>query len=72
MSRIIAAVKLKVQCADGCTHEGVTLAVEDNRRIYLHADGNEIDGVECIEKCVAVLPPMALAAVLSQCKECEQ
>lgn len=72
MSRIIAAINLKVQCSDGCSHEGVTLAVEDDRRIYLDADGNELSGVECIEECVAVLPPMALAAVLSQCKECEQ
>lgn len=72
MSRIIAAVKLKVQCADGCTHEGVTLAVEDDRRIYLDADGNELAGVECIDECVSVLPPRALAAVLSKCKECEQ
>lgn len=72
MSRIIAAVKLKVQCADGCTHEGVTLAVEDDRRIYLDADGNELQGVECIDECIAVLSPMALAALLSKCKECEQ
>lgn len=72
MSRIIAAINLKVQCSDGCSHEGVTLAVENNRRIYLDADGNELAGVECIDECVAVLPPMALAAVLSQCKECEQ
>lgn len=71
MSRIIAAVKLKVQCADGCTHEGVTLAVEDDRRIYLDADGNELQDVECIDECVAVLPPVALAAVLSHCKEHE-
>lgn len=72
MSRIIAAVKLKVQCADGCTHEGVTLAVEDDRRIYLTADGTELEGVECIDECVALLLPMALASVLSRCKECEQ
>ena len=69
MSRIIAAVKLKVQCADGCNHEGVTLAVEDDRRIYLAADGSELEGVECIDECVAVLPPMALAAVLSHSKK---
>jgi hypothetical protein len=39
MSRIVVGINLEVQCADGCTHEGVTLAVEDNRRIYLAADG---------------------------------
>lgn len=72
MSRILVAINMKVQCADGCTHEGVTLAVEDNRRIYLTADGTQLEGVHCIDECVAVLPPMALAAVLSQCKECEQ
>ena len=72
MSRIIAAIKLKVQCADGCTHEDVTLAVEDDRRIYLTADGAELEGVECIDECLAVLPPMALASLLSRCKECEQ
>lgn len=72
MSRILVAVNVKVQCADGHSYEGVTLAVEDNRRIYLDADGNELAGIECIDECIAVLPPMALAAVLSQCKECEQ
>jgi hypothetical protein len=72
MSRIIGAVKLKVQCADGCTHEGVTLAVEDDRRVYLTADGAELQGVECIDECVAVLPPLVLASLLSRCKECEQ
>jgi len=69
MSRTIVAMELKVQCADGCKHENVTLAVEDNRRIYLDADGNELAGVECIEECVAVLPPMVLAAVLSHSKK---
>lgn len=69
MSRIIAAVKLKVRCADGCTHEGVTLAVEDDRRIYLAADGGELEGVECIDECIAVLPPMQLAAVLNHFKK---
>jgi hypothetical protein len=39
MSRIVVGMNLEVQCADGCTHEGVTLAVEDNRRVYLAADG---------------------------------
>jgi|DEB19_MinimDraft_3_1074340.scaffolds.fasta_scaffold00296_16 hypothetical protein len=72
MNRIIAAVKLKVRCVDGCTHEGVTLAVEDNRRVYLAADGTQLEGVHCIDECVSVLPPRVLAAVLSQCKECEQ
>jgi hypothetical protein len=72
MSRLVVGINLEVQCADGCTHEGVTLAVEDNRRIYLAADGSELEGVECIDECVAVLPPMALAAVLGSCQECEQ
>lgn len=72
MSRILVAMNMKVQCADGCTHEGVTLAVEDDRRIYLAADGTQIEGVECIDECVSVLPPMALASLLSRCKECEQ
>lgn len=71
MSRIIVAMQLKVQCADGCNHEGVTLVVEGNRRIYLDCDGNELQNVECVNECVAVLPPMALAAVLSHCKEHE-
>ena len=71
MSRIVVGINLVVQCTDGCTHEGVTLAVEDNRRVYLAADGTVLEGVECINKCVSVLPPMVLAAVLSRCKECE-
>lgn len=72
MSRTVVAVKLKVQCADGCTHYGVTLAVEDNRRIYLAADGTQLQSVQCIDECVSVLHPMALAAILSQCEECDQ
>ena len=71
MSRIVVGINLEVQCTDGCTHEGVTLAVEDNRRVYLAADGTVLEGVECINKCVSVLPPMVLAAVLSRCKECQ-
>ena len=71
MSRIVVGINLEVQCTDGCTHEGVTLAVEDNRRVYLAAEGTVLEGVECINKCVSVLPPMVLAAVLSRCKECE-
>lgn len=72
MSRILVAVNMKVQCGDGCTHEGVTMAVENDRRIYLAADGTQLEGVQCIDECVSVLPPMALAAVLGQCKEGEQ
>lgn len=71
MSRIMVAVNMKVQCADGCAHEGVTLAVEDNRRLYFAADGTQLEGVQCIDECVALLPPMVLASVLSKCKECE-
>lgn len=71
MSKIVVGINLEVQCTDGCTHEGVTLAVEDNRRVYLAADGTVLEGVECINKCVSVLQPMVLAAVLSRCKECQ-
>jgi len=71
MSRILVGINLKVQCADDCTHEGVTLVVEDNRRVYLAADGTQLKSVQCIDECVSVLPPTALAAVLSNCKECD-
>lgn len=71
MSRVVAAVDLKVRCVDGCTHEGVTLVVEDNRRLYFAADGTQLEGVESIEECLSLLPPMALASLLSKCKECE-
>ena len=69
MNRMMVAVNMKVQCADGSTHDSVTLAVEDAQRIYLAADGSTLDNVESIEECVSLLPPMALAAVLSRCKE---
>lgn len=72
MTRIVAAVNVKVRCADGCAHEGVTLAVENNRRLYLAQDGKELQSVQCIDECVAVLPPMMLAAVLGNCKESQQ
>lgn len=71
MSRIMVAINMKVQCADGSIHEGVTLAVESDQRIYLAADGSVLGGVESVEECVSLLPPMALASVLSRCKRCE-
>ena len=72
MTRTIAAINLKVQCADGAIHKGVTLAIEDDRKIYLASDGREIDGVERIDECLSVLPPVALAALLGRCREAEQ
>jgi hypothetical protein len=71
MNRIVAGINLEVQCSDGCTYEGVTLAVENNRRIYLTANGEELQSVQCVNRFVSVLPPMALASVLSRCKECD-
>lgn len=72
MKRIVAAIDMKVQCDDGCTYEGVTLAVEGTRRIYLAQDGTELQGVQCIDECVSVLPPVMFAAVLGNCKETQQ
>ena len=69
MNRVLVAVNLKVQCADGCTHENVTLAVEDGRRIYATADGTPLEGVQLIDECVSVLSPIALIAALYDCKE---
>lgn len=69
MRKILVAVNMKVQCADGCTHEGVTMTVEDDRRIYLAADGTQLEGVQCIDECTSLLPPTTLVAVLGKCKE---
>lgn len=69
MSRIIAAINMKVQCIDGSTYEGVTLAVENHQRLYIAEDGSEIKGVALIDECTALLPPMALGPLLSQCEE---
>lgn len=69
--RQLLAMHLKLRCADGTSHDGVKLYVEDNRRIYIADDGTELTGIECIEKCTAVVPPMVLAMALHACKECE-
>ena len=70
--RQLLAMKLQVRCTDGATHEGVKLFVEDNRRVYVAEDGSELTGVDCIEKCISVVPPIVLAMALHACKECEQ
>jgi hypothetical protein len=59
MTMQVLAVNVEVQCCDG------------TRRIYLAADGNEIEGVEEMKKCLAVVPPMILTKALHRCKECE-
>lgn len=55
----VLAVNVEVQCCDG------TLC------IYLAADGSEIEGVEEMNTCLAVVPPMILTKALQRCKECE-
>ena len=67
----LLAINLQVQCVDGAIHDGVKLFVEDNRRVYVAEDGSELTDVDCIEKCLAVVPPMVLAMALHACKECE-
>lgn len=69
MSRIIAAINMKVQCTDGTTYEGVTLAVEGHRRLYIAEDGRQINDILSIDQCTALLPPMVLGPLLSQCEE---
>ena len=71
MTMEILGINLEVQCADGSIHQGVRLAVEDNRRIYLADDGSEIDGVETVVQCTLVRHPMIAAAKLLRCKECD-
>ena len=67
----LLAINLQVRCADAVVHDGVKLFVENNRRVYVAADGSELSDVDCIEKCTAVVPPMVLAMALHACKECE-
>lgn len=69
MTRQLIAVKLKVECCDGSTHENASLFVENKRRIYIDSAGNKIDNVSKIEKCVAVVPPFFLGVILGECKE---
>lgn len=69
--RQLLGINLQVRCADGAIHDGVKLFVEDNRRVYIADDGSELSGVDCIEQCTLVAPPMVLANVLHACKECE-
>lgn len=71
MSRSIVAINLEVQCTDGISHEGVALAVDGTKRIYLNADGSELHNVESIIKCALVVPPIVFAAFMQRCKEAE-
>lgn len=68
MTLRIVAVDLEVQCADGATHGGIRLAVDGTRRIYLAEDGTELNDVETVTKCTAVVHPSMLAAILHQCE----
>lgn len=70
--RQLLAVKLKVRCIDGSTHNAVKLYVENNRRIYVADDGSELDDVDQVEECTSVVSPLVLAAALGACKRCEQ
>lgn len=72
MTMQILAINVEVQCCDGTTHDGVRLAVDGTRQIYLAADDSEIEAVKEVTKCTAIVPPMILAAALHRCKECEQ
>lgn len=71
MTMQILAVDLEVQCCDGTTHQGVRLAVDGTRRVYLAADDTEISNVQTVTECTAIVPPMILTAALQHCKECE-
>lgn len=67
----ILAINVEVECCDGSTHQGVKLAVDGTRRVYLAADDTEINNVESMTQCTVVVPPMIFAAALHRCKECE-
>jgi hypothetical protein len=72
MTMQILAINVEVECSDGTTHQGVRLAVDGTRRVYLAADDTEISDVQTVTKCLTIVPPMVLAAALQRCKECEQ
>lgn len=67
----ILAINVEVECSDGTRHQGVRLAVDGTRRVYLAADDSEISDVQTVTECTAIVPPMILAAALYSCKECE-
>lgn len=69
--RQLLAINLQVRCADGSVHDGVKLYIENNRRVYVAADGTELIGVDSIDQCVSVVPPMVLAMAIHACKECK-
>jgi hypothetical protein len=71
MTMQLLAINVEVQCADGTAHQGVKLAVEGARRVYLAADGTEINDVESMTRCTVVVPPMIFAAALHRCMECK-
>ena len=67
----LLAINLQVCCTDGTMHENIKLCVENNQRVYLTADGDELKDVESVNQCTAVVPPTVLATALHACKECE-
>ena len=71
MTMQVLAVNVEVQCCDGTTHQGVRLAVDGTRRVYLAADDTEISDVQTVTQCTAIVPPMTLAAALHRCMECD-
>lgn len=71
MTMQILAINVEVECCDGSTHQGVKLAVDGTRRVYLAADDTEINNVESMTQCTVVVPPMIFAAALHRCMECE-
>lgn len=71
MTMEILAIDVAVECADGTKHQGVRLAVDGTRRVYLAADDSEISDVQTVTECTAIVPPIVLAAALQRCKECE-
>lgn len=71
MTMEILAIDVAVECADGTKYQGVRLAVDGTRRVYLAADDSEISDVQTVTQCTAIVPPMTLAAVLHRCMECD-
>jgi len=71
MTMQILAINVEVECGDGTTHQGVRLAVDGTRRVYLAADDSEISDIHAVTQCTAIVPPAILAAALHRCKECE-
>lgn len=70
MKNMILGVNLSVTCADGTTHDDVTLRIENDCRVFRDANG-QILNVAMIETGLITVPPVEYAMICAHCIKSE-